>query len=362
MPGRVVRLDAVGVIAAEPVPRLPLAGQVAAGQVDHAGGVVDVVGPHRGDGRQAGAVEPGEQFVRGVLDAGAVGHAGDDVVRVHQLGRLPQGPGRPGVADGGQEQGEVAAPVGEDAQVAVDLPPGQVQAVPPGVDLGERVVAKGVGQRGEVPAKDGRVGQLDRAEAEAGQGDVGGGGVGPASGGSSAGPVGVRASGMGATVSSLQGNDAERRGGDRLRAGLATRCNPHRPIAPGDCTSVVTADDLSRRGRRAGSELTRKTRRWRKDLLSRSVSPFLVTSRPRGEACAGETRTSGVVLQTIGQPAAGISFDVNGTSRPARDSAVSSSGRAAMATLNGPTWVRRRSVRCPPTFSASPRSRATART
>jgi len=42
-----------------------------------------------------------------------------------------------GFTDGGDQQGEITGAIGEDAEVAVDDFPDNVQAVTPGVDLGK---------------------------------------------------------------------------------------------------------------------------------------------------------------------------------------------------------------------------------
>jgi hypothetical protein len=77
-----VRFDGVLVVAHEPILRLPLAGQVAAGQVDHPADVVDVVGAHRAD-VEGLVADAAQQLVTDVLDARAVRHPVDGVVLVH---------------------------------------------------------------------------------------------------------------------------------------------------------------------------------------------------------------------------------------------------------------------------------------
>jgi hypothetical protein len=137
----VVRLDAVAVVPHEAVLRLPLAGQVAAGEVDHALRVVAVVVAHGLDAKPGAAgVQSREQFLARIFDAAAVRHAVLGVVIIHQLEGCGHGARRVAVADRREEQREVAGAVGEDAQVAVQLAPQEAQAVAPGEDLAERVV------------------------------------------------------------------------------------------------------------------------------------------------------------------------------------------------------------------------------
>ncbi|MDB5291286.1 MAG: hypothetical protein JWL69_2527, partial [Phycisphaerales bacterium] len=139
-------------------------GEIAAGQVDHAGGVVEVVGAH-GANVHVGGVEAGEQLFAGVFDAAAVGYAVADVVIVHQFVSAFERAVAVGVADGREEEGEVAGAVGEDAQVPVNHLPENAEAVPPGEKLRESVIREGLGKGSEIRIEDGPIGKLNRSQA-----------------------------------------------------------------------------------------------------------------------------------------------------------------------------------------------------
>ncbi len=86
-------LDAVHVIANKPVLRLPLARQLSAGKIDHAGGVIYIVVTHRRhrqSRRMAMRDKTREQFLAGVLNAAAALDVVLGVVIVHDVKRLAQ--------------------------------------------------------------------------------------------------------------------------------------------------------------------------------------------------------------------------------------------------------------------------------
>src|SRR5580704_11879775 len=89
-----------------------------------------------------------------------MGDALGSVVVVHQLERLFHGQITTAVTDGGDEESEITAAVGEDAQVAGEDLPDDVEAVTPGIDLGKSVIGERIDQRFEVGSKDLLIGKF----------------------------------------------------------------------------------------------------------------------------------------------------------------------------------------------------------
>ncbi len=139
MPRGVVWFDAMAIVAHEAVLRLALARQVAAGEVDHALHIVQVVRPHRLNVQPA-SVQSREELVACVLDPAAIRHAVRGVVLIHDFPAAGQRAVGAGIADGGHEEREIAGAVREDAQVAFDLLPENAQAVAPSEELRKSVV------------------------------------------------------------------------------------------------------------------------------------------------------------------------------------------------------------------------------